>query len=799
MLERRRPQLGSLHSIRSKLFLLRIGIGVVMSFAIGTFCYFIIYRSIEEIREGDLNRDTDILIEHVREELTVRKQALLEIAKSDQVRNYFLNYSLNMIQSYLNAAATTATSFDSIGLVDADGKMEFNLVQGQAVLETMDLSTDPDYQRALHSPPGQTLVSDPRRLESLGGYGLVFDCLVTNFFDKRLSFVRGAINLTRIGDVFTSEKMADKIETAKDIFIVGPSGQIIYNSQNPDDLGQDIAKAHGLIAKLWADSRSFGEDQLDGYSYKFQRDVIPELGWQILVAADLKAWNKPIIRLRNQIILFALFIVVIGEIISRLVGLKITEPITRLNKLAQAIVHSGRLSDRVQWQSMDELGELAQSVNHMLDRLEESHNQLLSEKQFVDNVLASVIDGMAIGGVDEVIITTNSSLPSLLGYEKDELFTLPLAAILPPEALLTGEDGRPRIANLDPEHHFIRLDDTLAPKKNGEWLAVSCTISMIFTSDGHANGFLVILTDISERKRLELAKNKAENRLRETQEELLKTEKMAVVGQMSGMVAHEVLNPISAVKVRVDLGLPKAHELSKVLDVLAKIISDWRTEEAAGTLADYLTAKGKKDLALLSKISDTLLKRQVDRISDLEFLDRQILRIIKIIDNLREMSRAEKTIETIKLAQLLEEILGDMSDGLAKRQITVERDFRAQPTVKADYMEIYSIFSNLIKNGMQAIDKQPAGASRQITVRLDLANEQQSLVEITDTGIGMDMSQAEAIFTPGFTSKGRAGTGIGTSFARKLARQFGGDIILKESTPGQGSTFQVLLALGEPS
>ena len=796
MLERRSNQLGSLHSIRGKLFWLRIGIGVVMSFSIGTFCYFIIYRSIEEIRENDLNRDTGVIIEQVREELTEHKRALLEIAKAEAVQKYFLNYSLNMIQGYLN---TAGSSFDSVGLVDADGKMDFNLVRGQAVLETVDIAADPDYQRALHAPAGQTLVSDPRQVEALGGYGLVFDCLVTNFFDKRLSFVRGAIDLTRIGGLLTSEKLTDKVETAKDIFIVGPSGLIIYDSQNPANLGQEISQAKGLIAKLWADSRSFGEDSLDGYHYKFQRDVIPELGWQVMVDADLKEWNRPIVRLRNQIILFALLIVVIGEILSRLVGLKITEPITRLNKLAQTIVHSGRLSDRVQWQSMDELGELAKSVNHMLDRLEESHNQLTSEKQFVDNVLASVIDGMAIGGLDEVIITTNEALPRLLGYDRDELFMLPLAAILPPEALQSGDDGQPRIANLDTEHHFIRFDDTVAPKKNGELLAVSCTISMILTPDGQANGFLVILTDISERKRLEQAKNKAENRLRETQEELLKTEKMAVVGQMSGMVAHEVLNPISAVKVRVDLGLPKAHELSKVLDVLAKIIRDWCAEEAAGTLADYLTAKGKKDLALLSKISDTLLKRQVDRIGDLEFLDRQILRIIKIIDNLREMSRAEKTIETIKLDKLLDEILGDMSDGLAKRQITVERDFRAQPTIKADYMEIYSIFSNLIKNGMQAIDKQPAGAIRQITVRLDLANEQQSLVEITDTGIGMDMSQAEAIFTPGFTSKGRAGTGIGTSFARKLARQFGGDIILKESTPGQGSTFQVLLALEEPS
>lgn len=796
MLNRRLRQLGALNSIRGKLFVLRIGIGVAMSFTIGTFCYFIISRSIEGIRENDLNRDTGILVEQVREKITEQKRIIVEVAKNEAVQKYFLNYSLNMIQAYLN---TAALSFDTIGLVDVDGKMDFNLVRGQARLDSVSLTEDPDYQRALQSKPGEALLSDPRFVEALGGYGLVFDCLVTNFFDKRLSFVRGTIDLTRIGELFTTAKLADKVETAQHIFVVDPTGKVIYNSHSPQDLGQDINQVRGLIAKLWADSRSFGEDDFADYHYKFQRDVIPELGWQIMVTADLRAWNKPIVRLRNQIIIFALLIVVVGEAISRMVGLKITEPITRLNHLAQTIVHSGRLSDRVQWQSMDELGELAQSVNHMLDRLEESSNQLLSEKQFVDNVLASVVDGMAIGGLDEVIITTNAALPRLLGYGADEMFMLPVAAILPDEALVTGEDGHPHLAGLDPEHNYLRFDDTLAPMKDGGKLAVSCTISLILTQDGQANGFLVILTDISERKRLEQAKNKAETRLRETQEELLKTEKMAVVGQMSGMVAHEVLNPISAVKVRVDLGLPKARELSKVLEVLAKIVRDWRAHETAGTLADHLAGAGKKDLPLLAKISDTLLKRQVDRISDLEFLDRQILRIIKIIDNLREMSRSEKSIETIQLAQLLDEILEDMGDGLAKRQINIEREYRAQPTIKADYMEVYSIFSNLIKNGMQAIDKQPAGSERQITVRLDRLSDQQSVVEITDTGIGMDISQAENIFSPGFTSKGRAGTGIGTSFARKLARQFGGDITLKESSPGKGSTFQVLLALEETS
>ncbi|MBA3015153.1 MAG: PAS domain S-box protein [Desulfobulbaceae bacterium] len=788
MQERRTVKFSTLGSIRSKLFLLRIGVGVAMAFSLGIFCYYLMTHSMDKIRTENLERDTQVIIDLVSRKVVDYKKTLAEISTAEAVKKYFQNYSLNMIQGYMK---NLHSPFDSLGLVDEEGMMDINLVRGTTALGSTNLKNDPDYLLAVQSKPGQTVMSQPRFVDYLGEYALVFDCMATDFFDKRLSFVRAAFPLARFAEIFAHAK----IQTLNNIFIVSPSGQVIYSSLNSEDLGQDITKVRGLLGKLWADGRSIGEQTFADDSFKFKRDVVPELGWQVLVTADLALWEKPIAKLRNQIILFALLMVAVGEVISRLIGLKITEPITRLNRLAQTIVHSGRLSDRVEWQSMDELGELAQSVNLMLDRVEESHNQLLAEKQFVDNVLSSVVDGMAVCGADGMIIRINQALAHMLDYEQVEMLGVPVVSILPKEAVAFQDDGSVQLA-LDFEHQFLRVDNTLAPMKGGAELAVSCTISSIRDLSEQPAGFLVILTDIHERKQLEQAREKAESRLRETQDELLKTEKMAVVGQMSGMVAHEVLNPISAVKVRIDLGLPKAQELAKVIEVMGRIINDWRAEENKGTFADYFAVAGKKDLIILAKISDTLVKRNADRIVDLEFLDRQILRVIKIIDNLREMSRQEKTIEKVKVTQLLDEVIDDLGDGMRKRQIELRRDYRAEPTVMVDYMEAYSIFSNLIKNGMQAIDKQPQGHDRVISVVVDVANEEQAMMEISDTGIGMDATQCEAIFTPGFTSKGRQGTGIGTSFARKLARQFGGDIVLKESVPGKGTTFQVLLSMG---
>lgn len=781
--ERRQNKLTALRSIRGKLFWLRIGIGVAMSFSIGIYCYMIISHSMEEDRMADLERDILLIVDLTRRKVADQKEAVAHLANTPEVQKYFKNFSLNLIQAYFGKANVP---FDSVGLVDSDGAMDFNLVHGRAELKTVNLSDDPDYLAAIQAKSNQVVMSPPRFVDYLKGYGLVYDCVERDFFDKRLSFVRAAISLENFGKMLSLVK----IETVQNIFIVNQSGTVIHSSLDSDEMGKDVSQANQLLKALWAEHRPYGDMTFADSTYKFEREDIPELEWTVLVTADLTVWNRPIIKLRNQIIIFAILALVLGEIVSRLVGLKITEPINRLNRLAQNIIHSGRLSDRVEWQSMDELGELARSVNTMLDRVEESHNQLRTEKQFVDNVLASVVDGMAICGADGHIIRTNEALPKLLGYGPSELIGMPWTHILPPSL---HEDDK-RLTDLA-ESHYLRLEDTEAPVKAGSLAPVSCTISVVYNLSDQPDGFLVILTDILDRKHLERARAKAEGRLRETQDELLKTEKMAVVGQMSGMVAHEVLNPISAVKVRIDLGLPKALELGKVIEVLGRIINDWQTAETNGAFSAYFAASGKKDLALLAKISDTLSKRQTDRIDDWEFLDRQIQRVIKIIDNLREMSRQEKTIEKVDLAHLLDEVMDDLSDGIKKRHIEIRQDYRSKPFVLADYMEVYSIFSNLIKNSMQAIDQKSGAAERCITVMLDQANDQQAMVEISDTGIGMTPDQCEAVFSPGFTSKGRQGTGIGTSFARKLARQFGGDISITKTVPGKGTTFQVLLAL----
>jgi signal transduction histidine kinase len=102
---------------------------------------------------------------------------------------------------------------------------------------------------------------------------------------------------------------------------------------------------------------------------------------------------------------------------------------------------------------------------------------------------------------------------------------------------------------------------------------------------------------------------------------------------------------------------------------------------------------------------------------------------------------------------------------------------------------IQQVIFNLVNNACQAMRERG-----EIGV-FTLASEEGAVLEVTDTGPGIDDELKERIFEPFFTTKNEGeGTGLGLSLSRDFVRQFGGELDL-ESTPGQGSRFRVRLPL----
>ena len=250
-------------------------------------------------------------------------------------------------------------------------------------------------------------------------------------------------------------------------------------------------------------------------------------------------------------------------------------------------------------------------------------------------------------------------------------------------------------------------------------------------------------TKLLNSKNLELNKVNEELRLametiKQAQEKLLLNEKLAIVGQMSGIVDHEVLNPVSAISIRIERNIEQARRTLEVIDKLIKTTTGLESDLLAGDdrlMADEAALQQK--LSLLIKIGSSLKINQEARISDFLFLEKQTNRVVRIVDNLRQMSKNRKHIEPVQLDKLVNEVLEDMSDGLSKRGVQVVRELSVVPPVRADAAEIYSIVSNLVRNAMQSLEKQDKAFERLITVRLSLRDDYCLELEVRDNGAGI--------------------------------------------------------------
>lgn len=314
-----------------------------------------------------------------------------------------------------------------------------------------------------------------------------------------------------------------------------------------------------------------------------------------------------------------------------------------------------------------------------------------------------------------------------------------------------------------------------------------------------ANELLARQSDELHLKNQEI--QQAFDKLRVAQEGLLHAERLAVVGETSGRVAHEVLNPVSAILFRVENDLAKSPEINDSLAGFLEILRDWQQELENGTLPRYFSEKGEdgitygeEDLSLLQGMAEEFQLVNEQRQQNMQFIFKQIQRVIKIINTLRESTMTTRSISRFPVTEPLLEALDLLADSLQKRKITVKKNIPGGlPHIDADLTEFIQVFTNLLRNAMQSVEqKQEPGAM--ITVDVRQNNESAIEIRIQDNGKGIPAAIQPSIFEQHFTTKGKSeGTGLGLGISRRFVREYGGELILEESREGEGSTFLVTL------
>ena len=277
--------------------------------------------------------------------------------------------------------------------------------------------------------------------------------------------------------------------------------------------------------------------------------------------------------------------------------------------------------------------------------------------------------------------------------------------------------------------------------------------------------------------------------LRESEAQLIQSEKMSSLGQMVAGVAHEINTPLAYVK----------NSLGTVADKLPDLESALKESER---LLALLQAGGNANPELLSR-QFALVSRQIAHLKQKKVVE-ELNGLIKdglygtgqmaeIVGNLRDFSRLDRSkVTSFNLNEGLNSTLL-----LAKhllKGMTINRQFGPIPEIICSPSQVNQVFLNLITNAAQAMDGGQGTIS--LTTRSDGSGV---AVEVADNGKGIAPEVLPKIFDPFFSTKeiGK-GTGLGLSISYKIVQQHGGRIDV-ESQVGNGTKFTLWLPLKPPA
>jgi len=236
-----------------------------------------------------------------------------------------------------------------------------------------------------------------------------------------------------------------------------------------------------------------------------------------------------------------------------------------------------------------------------------------------------------------------------------------------------------------------------------------------------------------------------------TQQQLIRSESLASIGQLVAGTAHELNNPLAS--------------SSSLIQICVETIGEW---------------KNMKD------------KEREELIEDLKFSLKELDRAAGIVKSLLGLSRQTQTyVEQVNVNTLIDDALRILYNRYKNSEITIEKDLRGDlPEVEGNFANLGQVAINIINNAIQA---QPSGkGSITLVTRYD---EDAGIVciECHDKGEGMSPEEVRDAFKPFFTTKKPGeGTGLGLYIAHEIVRRHGGSIVI-QSEKGRGTTVLVEL------
>lgn len=284
-----------------------------------------------------------------------------------------------------------------------------------------------------------------------------------------------------------------------------------------------------------------------------------------------------------------------------------------------------------------------------------------------------------------------------------------------------------------------------------------------------------------EHKNLELASTV--KTLKETQQQLVVSEKMASLGQLTAGIAHEINNPINFISSNVQA---LKMDFQDMQNVLKKVKELEKTSDPAKLTKELIHLGQQLDFDLLEEEISELLAG----------IERGTERTVNIVSSLRTFSR--NSTDNFSKADIHEgldstiTILNSQFNG----HITLERTYGKLPQIRCQISRLNQVFLNLINNSIQAINAKSNGVIHHGIIKITTKKIKDHVqISIKDNGSGMNKETQKRLFEPFYTTKDVGeGTGLGLSISYGIIEQHNGKIDVFSSL-GKGTEFIISLPI----
>jgi signal transduction histidine kinase len=370
-----------------------------------------------------------------------------------------------------------------------------------------------------------------------------------------------------------------------------------------------------------------------------------------------------------------------------------------------------------------------------LARQEQAGEALRRERDRLDLILANV--------ADPIVVTDPAGDIMLMNQRAQRLFQASATTTLERSAgIYLGNDAKlfSFLSQFGLEAAQVRHGEIqLIDPDTEEALTMSVTATEVRDALDQVTAIVSVLHDLTKIRELER---------RTLEQQLGESEKMAAVGRLAASVAHEINNPLEAIK-----------------NALYLLVTRTATEDP---------------------------NRQF-----LEIAQKETERVSGIIRQMLGLYRTAPAKAPVDVNRILEETMALLERQFRRHRITLHMDLnRRLPSVLGSADQLKQVFLNLCLN---AKDAMPGGGALYVSTRVGretdgdlLLNGLSVVVQIRDSGVGIPEENVRYIFEPFYSTKGGRGTGLGLWVSQDIIKQHGGQMRVR-SRPGRGATFTIAL------